>query len=90
MFTFKISPEDAEAFQVKGTSRDISKWEKTTKGASLHKLRTEMCVVDLYRIAYNACTRTGLWTGTLADFEDTVDLDTIDEDDEVDPTQSAV
>ena len=35
MFSFKVTPDGGESFDVKVTSRDIAKWEKTTKGASL-------------------------------------------------------
>lgn len=91
MFTFKISPDDGEPYVLKGDSRDIAKWEKTTKGASLHQLQENMRVVDLYKIAYNAAVRTGRDPGTLADFEADNALDTIeDEDDESqDPTRPA-
>lgn len=91
MFTFKISPDGGESFTVRGTSRDIHRWEKTTKGASLHKLQEEMTVSALYEVAFHACKRAGLWDGTLAEFEAQCDIDTVDDedDDSEDPSPSA-
>ncbi len=89
MFTFKISPDGQAPFEVKGASRDIARWERTTKGASLHRLQEEMHVVDLYKIAFFACQRAGMWSGTMAEFEDQVDIDTLDDEESQDPTLPA-
>lgn len=90
MLRLKVMPEGADPFEVRATTRDIAKWEKTTKGASFASFQKDMKMVDVYKVAYNAVTRTKTWVGTLADFEDTVDLDVLNEEDEaVDPTQPA-
>ncbi|HEY3516613.1 MAG TPA: hypothetical protein VGL98_06155 [Gammaproteobacteria bacterium] len=88
MFRFKVMPDDGEPYEVTATTRDIAKWERTTKGASLAGLQRDMKVTDLYRVAHFACERQGLYDGTAKDFENDVDLDILDAD-EPDPTKSA-
>ncbi|MEV0902891.1 hypothetical protein [Actinoplanes sp. NPDC049802] len=88
MFKFNVTPDDGPAYEVVATTRDVAKWERTTKGASLAGLQSDMKAVDLYRIAYHASVRQGLYAGTLADFEDSTDLDVLDLEDP-DPTRSA-
>lgn len=91
MLRLKIMPDDGDPFEVTATTRDIAKWEKTTKGASFAGFQAEQKITDLYRIAFHAATRQGLYVGNLAAFEDGVDLDILDsdEDAETDPTRSA-
>lgn len=91
MLNLKIIPDDGEAFAVVATSRDIAKWEKTTKGATFAGFQAEQKLSDLYKIAFYAAKRRGLWDGTLAELEDGADLDILDddEDSEPDPTRSA-
>jgi hypothetical protein len=88
MIRFKVMPDGAESFEVTATTRDIAKWEKTTKGATFARFQDERKITDLYKIAFHAVIRQSLYTGTLADFEDGVDLDILSED-EPDPTRSA-
>jgi hypothetical protein len=91
VLNLKIVPDDGEAFTVVATSRDIAKWEKTTKGATFAGFQNEQRLTDLYAIAYHAAKRRGLWPGTLKELEDGADLDIIDDDEdgEPDPTQPA-
>lgn len=93
MFTFKLEPDDGEAFQVTATSRDVLVWERTTRGASLAALLRDRRMADLYRIAHAAGRRTGLVTVELAEFERTHDLVFVDDEDDEsegpDPTQPA-
>lgn len=88
MFTFKVMPDEGDAYEVVATSRDIAKWERTNKDASMASLQKDMKFGDLYKVAYNACQRQGLYDGTLKDFEESTDLDIVDDED-VDPTRSA-
>lgn len=90
MFTFKISPDDGEPYEVVATTRDIARWERTTKGASLRQLQTEMRATDLYVIAHNAAVRHGQYDGPLKEFQDTCDITVLDdEEEEPDPTLPA-
>lgn len=87
MFNFRLTPDSGDAIDIKSTTRDVLRWEKTTKGASAFLLR-EPTFEALYKIAWLTATRLGQFSGTLAQFEDTFDLETEPED-EPDPTQSA-
>lgn len=87
MLTFKIAPDSEPEYTVTATTRDIMKWEKTTRGASFAKLQLEQKITDLYRIAFLASTRQGLYSGTAEEFEAECDLDMLndDEDESADP-----
>jgi hypothetical protein len=88
LFDFKITPDDGESFEVKATTRDVLKWERTTKGAKFSDIADGMKITDMYKIAWLASGRQNLFNGTLADFEDSVDLE-FEEEEEPDPTQPA-
>jgi hypothetical protein len=88
MFDFTITPDDGDPYEVTATTRDIARWEKTTKGASLRQLETEYRATDLYAIAYYAAVRQGLFDGKLQEFQDGADLELTGEEDE-DPTRPA-
>lgn len=91
MIPFKIIPDGGEPYDLVATTRDIAKWEKTTKGATFSALESDKKVTDLYKIAFYAAIRQGTFDGSLADWESSVDLDFEDEDEvDTDPTQSAV
>ena len=95
MFTYRITPDGGEPFNVRATSRDIARWERTTHGASFAKLTGDRHVTDLYAVAFHAAVRQGLMPAgwTLKQFEESADLDLVavdDEDETEDPTQSAV
>lgn len=87
MFNFKVIPDGKDAFEVVATSRDVMIWEKTNKGASLGKVFDDQNLSDLYKIAYIATQRQGLFTGTAAQFDETCDIVPFEKeaDDENDP-----
>lgn len=91
MFHFKITPDDGDPYEVVATTRDVAKWERTTKGAALIQLEQEYRATDLYAVAYWAAVRQGLYEGTLSDFTNGADLALLDDDKgpEADPTRSA-
>ena len=93
MFAFTVTPDNGESYKVTAGTRDVLKWERTTKGASLQQLHDGLRITEMYRIAYIAVTRQGLYVGTLAEFEATCELDFEDDEegevDGLDPTQSA-
>jgi hypothetical protein len=78
MFRFKVTPPGKESYEVKATSPDVIKWERTTKGASLMRLQEELRMADLVAIAYHASVRHGLYTGKLEEFETSADVETLD------------
>lgn len=89
MITFKITPDGGEAYTVTASSRDIFQWERTNRGASFNSLMADMHMVDLYKVAFIASRRQGLFTGTEKDFQEQVDLAAQDEEEEPDPTRPA-
>lgn len=87
MITFDILPDDDEPYRIVATSRDIAWWERTNKGASFAKLQEDMHMVDLYKIAWRAATRLGMFAGSEKEFADSCDLKQEDDDEgESDPT----
>jgi len=89
MFKFTITDDTGVAHDVTATSRDVVMWERTTRGASLGQLKDAMRYTDLYKIAYFAAKRTGLFDGNETSFVEQFDLEVVaEEDDEsADPTQ---
>jgi hypothetical protein len=83
MFKFKIKADTGESHELTASSRDIVNWEKTTRGASMNQLK------DLYKIAYFAAKRSGVWDGNEQSFVETYDLevDAEQDDESQDPTQ---
>lgn len=90
MFTITVRPDGQEPFEVTATTRDVLNWEKVGKDNNIAKLQAQQSVVDMYSIAHFACKRQQLFTGTLAEFEQNVDIDFDDDgqEDGADPTQS--
>ncbi|MCW6008504.1 hypothetical protein K1W54_28765 [Micromonospora sp. CPCC 205371] len=88
MFDFKITPDGLEPFEVTAGSRDVLKWERTTKGASFKGIAEDLKMTDMYKVAWIAAKRQGLYEGTLAEFEDDCEID-FEETDEPDPTRPA-
>ena len=84
---FTVKPDGGEQYSVKATSRDVVVFEKVSKGRTLVNLLEERAFTDLYRLAHIASKRQGMFTGTLQEFEETVDLDFDLEDDDTDPTR---
>lgn len=88
MFRFTIRPDDGDPWEVEATTRDVARWERTDKTASLHRLENEYRATDLYSIAYYAALRQGLFEGKLSDFQSSCDIEMTGED-EADPTRPA-
>lgn len=80
LIKFRVSPEGGEAYEVEATTRDILTWEKTTKGASYAAFQRGQNMVDLYKVGHLASRRLGMFNGTLKEFEDTCDLEPINDD----------
>lgn len=93
MITIDIVDGDGEATRVVCTSRDVTRWERTDKTASLHRLNENMRFADLYVIAWFALLRLGLHAKlgveSAKDLEQRFDLEIIQGEVE-DPSLSAV
>lgn len=88
MFTLQVTQDDGAQFTVPVESRDAAQWEKRNKGAVWAEYERNPNIVDTYRLGHIAAVRRGLFTGTLAEFEQTCDFEFLTEEPE-DPTQSA-
>jgi hypothetical protein len=93
MFDFTITPDNEPEYFLTASSRDVLMWEKGNRNRSFQALLTNRSFADLYSLAHLASRRQGLFTGTLAEFEESCDLkggrdDQADEG-EPDPTQPA-
>lgn len=86
MFKFVITPDDGEQYTISARSRDIVTWEKTGKGRSVAELQRNMRFTDVYSLAHVAARRTGMFSGSLEEFERSVDLEVMPEE-EPDPTR---
>lgn len=80
MITVTLRPDHGEPFEVTAGTRDIYTWEKTSKGKTFSQLQEDPSVVDMYEIAWHAARRQGLFTGPLADFVATYELEQEDSD----------
>ena len=87
MITFRVAPDAGDAYEVTAGARDVLVWERTTKGAVFSELAESQSMVDMYKLAHIASRRQGLFPGTLQQFEETCDLEAIDKEPDVDPTQ---
>lgn len=91
MFKITVRPDVGDEFEIESSTRDVLNWEKTTKGASLGKLKENPTMTDLYKIAHFTVQRLQKFTGDLAEFERTCDIDVEQETDdggEPDPTSA--
>lgn len=88
MIHFKCRPDDADMFEVEATTRDILTWERTNRGKTMAKLLEDQSITDMYALAFIAARRQRLWTATVREFEEFVDLD-FSESEPVDPTPPA-
>ncbi|MEO3930768.1 hypothetical protein ABGB07_44030 [Micromonosporaceae bacterium B7E4] len=94
MFRFEVTPDEGDAFFVQSDSRDVLRWEKTTKGASAAQLNDNIQMAALYKIAFIAATRHKQYVGTLAEFEEQHAIEVVDDDEDedgdgLDPIQPA-
>lgn len=74
MIKFSIKPDGAPQFEVEGDTRDVLNWERTSKGKTFGGLMDSLAMGDLYRIAFFASKRQGLFAGTEREFEEQVVL----------------
>lgn len=89
MFEFTVKPDGGEPFKVVAEWRDVVAWEKTTRGQrSFKDLADRLFAEDLNKLAWIACRRHGLFNGSQAEFDKTVNLE-FEAGEEPDPTLPA-
>lgn len=82
MIEYTIYPDNGEPYDVSCKSRDVLQWERTHKGASMKRLAEDGRMTDMTALAYVACKRQGLFTGTEEEFFNSVDIKPMAEDDD--------
>jgi hypothetical protein len=90
MMDFTVTPDGGDPYEVKATSRDVLVWERTNRAKKVFStLMEQLSMVDLYHLCWIACRRLGLFSGDLATFEQTCEVnpDTEEEQEGPDPTQ---
>jgi hypothetical protein len=83
--TFEVTPDGGDPYRLTVDTRDMYTWEKTTqnKAITLQQAMEELRLVELYRMAWIAARRQGMYSGTLDEFAATHLVEpTGDEDDE--------
>ena len=96
-FTFTVTPDEGEPFELEARTRDVLVWEKAGKDRSMAGLLADLHLEDLYRIAHIAATRQKLFEGNGQQFQDSYDLNVkklleeVEDEDYTgpDPTQQA-
>jgi hypothetical protein len=81
---FEITPDGGDPYRVVADTRDIYTWEKTTpnKTVTLQQAMEELRFAELYRIAWIAARRQGMFAGTLDDFAATHQVEPKGDDDQ--------
>lgn len=87
MFTFRVMPDVGEAYDLLVTSRDVVMWEKIDRSHRISRLENDPTISDLYSVTHIAARRKNMFHGSLAEWENTVDLVPITEEGAQDPTQ---
>ena len=75
MFTWRVVPDEGAPYVVEAGSRDVLAWERDQVGRSAQQLNDDFHVGDAYWLAHRAAKRAGLFDGTRAEFEASVDLE---------------
>lgn len=81
---FLVTPEDGDPYEVVADTRDIYVWEKTTpnKGVTLQQAMEEIRFLELYRLAWIAARRQGMFSGTIDQFSASCQVITTEQDDD--------
>lgn len=75
MFTFHVTPDSGEPYDLTVKSRDIVFWEKIDRTHTVTRLEHEPRITDIYSVTHVAAKRQGFFSGTLAEWETSVDLE---------------
>jgi hypothetical protein len=93
LLKLRVSPEGADDFIVSVTSRDILVWEMGGRDRSYAALMQRQDMAPMYEIAHQASVRAGQFSGSLAAFQSTCDIEVAPDDEETaaaaDPTRPA-
>lgn len=89
---FEVTPDNGDPYQIVADTRDIYVWEKTTpnKQVTLQQAMEELRLVELYRIAWIAARRQGMYAGNIDDFAATHLVEPTGEDEDEEDEEEAV
>jgi len=92
MFKITYHPDGKDSFILIARSRDVSFWERTTKGASMNALAENPKMALIENLAWCVARRQSKYDGTLEQFQESTDIefDPEDDDDELNPTQTVL
>ncbi len=93
MITFEYQPDGGEPFTLRADSRDVIAWERRKPGRHLGMIEATPRMQDLSELAWLTARRLKQWGGDLAEFQDTVAVNTAkdpnpDADGLLDPTHA--
>lgn len=75
MFVWRVTPDEGEPYVVEAGTRDVLAWERAQPGRSAQQLQDDFHVANAYWLAHRAATRAGRFSGSLREFESSVDLE---------------
>lgn len=81
MIDVRITPDEGDPYDLNISSRVIMAWERANKDVSFQQFMERMNFTHLYDLAHRAAFRAKKFTGTLQEFEETVDIDILKEGD---------
>jgi len=74
-FRMTARPDSGEPFEITAGPRDQLAWERAAPGRAYSALLSGHSMTDLYSLAHAAAKRQGLYAGSLAQFEEAVELE---------------
>lgn len=87
MFKIKVTPVDGSPkYDLRAESRDVAMWERTTKGRvnTFGQLMETLSIDEVYKIAHIVARREQVFTGSLTEWYNTVNVMPDVEEEEVD------
>jgi hypothetical protein len=75
-----------EPYDLDVLSRDVLNWERSGKGRTMAQLQRNTTMVGVYELSHWAARRAQVFSGTLTEWEEAVDVE-IKTEDEADPDE---
>lgn len=74
-FQMTLRFDDGRELEITAGSRDQLAWEKAAQNRATSQILSEGRIENYFSLAHAAAKRQGMFTGTLKEFEDSVELD---------------
>lgn len=81
----EVTPDGVDPYTVIVNGRTVVAWERSGRGNSFSNLQADLKLTDVYGLAYVAAKTSGVYAGSLAEFEATVEVRVVNAP-EPDPT----